>query len=193
MKTTERIDPRVHYAGRAEVSFTSNPSSAQVKNLNEWIDHAKQQIRSSTGELALDYGAGRLTINAPQVQGISGNLQTRPATLRDCTVTSDLDSAHIVIVSLDGQNLTNSKRMLLQVMSEEKATGFASEDVGGGMKKITDIGRDPWQIKNLSGTVTLRQPVTYQPLDFNGYLTGERKTGAEINLAPGTIYYLLTR
>jgi hypothetical protein len=61
------------------------------------------------------------------------------------------------------------------------------------VKKITDIGHDPWQIKNLSGTVRLKSPVQIQPLDFNGYPVGERKTGAEIKLAPATIYYLLTR
>jgi hypothetical protein len=35
--------------------------------------------------------------------------------------------------------------------------------------------------------------VQIQPLDFNGYPVGEKKTGAEVQLAPATIYYLITR
>jgi hypothetical protein len=96
-------------------------------------------------------------------------------------------------VSLDGLDLSSSKRMLLQVMSEEKATGFATEDASTGVKKISDIGRDPWQVKNLSGSVKFKTRVETQALDLNGYPTGEKKTGAEVKLAPATIYYLITR
>ena len=98
-----------------------------------------------------------------------------------------------MLVSLDGADLSSSKRMLLQVMSEEKATGFATEDAGNGIKRIADIGHDPWQVKNLSGTVKFKTRVETQTLDLNGYPTGEKKTGAEVNLAPATIYYLITR
>jgi hypothetical protein len=193
VKTGQRIDPLIHYAGRAEVSFSGEPTKAIVNDLNELIDHTKQYVRSSTGELSLDYKTGLFTMSAPQAQGASGNLRSSRIELRDIAVQSDLDNAHIFVVSLDGAGLDSSKRMLLQVMSEERPTGFATEDAGNGMKKITDIGRDPWQVKNLSGTVKFKSPTQIQPLDFNGYPVGEKKTGAEIKLAPATIYYLLTR
>jgi len=54
-----------------------------------------------------------------------------------------LDNAHLVLVPLDGLPIATSRRMLLQVMSEEQSTGFATEDAGNGIKKITNIGRDP--------------------------------------------------
>jgi hypothetical protein len=193
IKSGQRIDPLVHYAGRAAVSFTSTPGKTELTDLSRLIDHEKQQVRSSTGELLLDYKTGLLTINAPQAQGASGHLQSGPTALNDITITSPSDNLHVIVVSLDEQNISTSKRMLLQVMSEEKPTGFATEDIANGLKKITDLGRDPWQVKNLTGSVTFKNPVQIQPLDFNGYPAGEKKTGAEIQLAPATIYYLLTR
>jgi hypothetical protein len=193
IKPGQRIDPLIHYAGRAEVSLNSSPTKTELRDLSSLIDHAKQQVRSSTSELLLDYKIGLLTINAPQVEGASGNLHSGPIDLRDVTIQSDLDNAHVVIVSLDDAPIASSNRMLLQVMSEEKPTGFAAEEVGNGVKKITDIGRDPWQVKILSGVVKFKSAVQIQPLDFNGYPAGEKKTGAEIKLAPATIYYLLTR
>jgi hypothetical protein len=193
IKPGQRIDPLIHYAGRAEVSFTSSPTKADLQDLTPLIDHTKQHIRSSTGELLLDYKTGRLTINTPQAQGASGHLQSAPISLNDITISSPSDNLHVILVSLDGQNLSNSKRMLLQVMSEEQPTGFAAEDAGNGVQKITNIGRDPWQVKNFSGHVRLKTEAQIQPLDFNGYPSGEKKTGVELNLAPPTIYYLLTR
>ena len=90
-----------------------------------------------------------LKIDAPQVQGASGNLNFSPVNCTDLSIECDLDNAHMVVVSLDGKDIGESKRMLLQVMSEERASGFATEDAGNGVKKITDIGHDPWQVKKL--------------------------------------------
>jgi hypothetical protein len=98
-------------------------------------------------------------------------------------------------VSLDGQPLARSRRMLLQAMSEERATGFSVEDAGNGGKRIKDIGRDPWQVKTLQGTVKFGGggSLQFQPLDFNGYPAGAAMRGLELKLAPRTLYYLLTR
>jgi hypothetical protein len=193
LKPGQRIDPLIHYAGRVEVFFNGEPTKAQVKELAKLIDHESQEVRSSTGELALDYKNGLLMIDAPEVQGASGNLRAHPINLSDVTIASDSDNQHIVIVALDGRGISESKRMLLQVMSEEKATGFATEEIGNGAHKITEIGHEPWQVKRISGAVKLKRPAQIQALDFNGYAMGEKKTGAEIQLAPETIYYLLTR
>ncbi|HUS33916.1 MAG TPA: hypothetical protein VM680_01065, partial [Verrucomicrobiae bacterium] len=147
-----------------------------------------------TGELALDYKEGLLVINAARAQGASGNfLRGKRVFTEDISVMSNMDNIHMVVVSLDGEGLATSKRMLLQVMSEERATGFRVEDSPTGIWKIADIGRDPWQVKTIEGKVAFKGPVQIQPLDFNGYPAGEKTTGAEIQLAPATIYYLLTR
>lgn len=193
IKAGQRIDPLIHYAGRVEVSFNSSPTRTELKDLHPYIDHGKQTVRSATGELLLDYGKGLLTLNAEKVQGASGNLKGEALKLDAISIESDLDNGHFVVVSLDDQPISASKRMLLQVMSEEQATGFATEDAGSGLKKITSIGRDPWQVKALQGRVTFKQSVKAQPLDLNGYPRGDAKEVSELNLAPDTVYYLLTR
>ncbi|MCX7007295.1 MAG: hypothetical protein NTY53_08605, partial [Kiritimatiellaeota bacterium] len=104
-----------------------------VADLRPLIDHTAQTVASSTGELKLDYGKGVLIINAPCVQGVSGALRAAgTANLRDLTIASNLELGHIVAIALDAQPLANSKRILLQVMSEEKATDFQAEASGGG-------------------------------------------------------------
>ena len=195
VKPGQRLDPLIHYAGRVNVAFTGTPSKTELKDLSPLIDRAAQTVRSSTRELALDYGKGLLTIDAAQAQGASGHLATGGVMeLGDITVQSGLDNAHLVLVALDAAPLKTSRRMLLQVMSEEQATGFATEDAGADVKKITNIGRDPWRVKSLAGTVRFKSgAVTIQPLDFNGYPRGASTRGAELKLEPETIYYLVTR
>ena len=43
--------------------------------------------------------------------------------------------------------------------SEEQSTGFATEDAGNGVKRIANIGRDPWRVKSIDG-VTIYYLVT---------------------------------
>ena len=78
-------------------------------------------------------------------------------------------------------------------MSEETATGFTSEEAGNGLHRITNIGRDPWRVKAVQGSVRFKNAVTVQPLDLNGYPQGASHSGAELKLAPSVIYYLVTR
>ena len=194
VKAGQRIDPLIHYAGRVNATFTGEAGKTTLSDLKPLIDRKAKSVRSSTRELTLDYEKGLLTINAPAAQGVSGNLKAAgEISLTDVSIQSDLDNAHIVVVSLDGSSLATSRRMLLQVMSEEKATGFAMEETGNGIKKITNIGRDPWRVKALQGMVKFKSPVQVQPLDFNGYPQGPTSSGAELKLASESIYYLLTR
>ena len=196
VKPGQRIDPLIHYAGRVNVSFTGGSAKSVLTDLKPLIDRAAKTVRSSTQELTLDYDKGLLAVNAPAAQAASGNLKAGgEIALADVSVRSDLDNAHVIVVSLDGHPLAKSRRMLLQVMSEEQATGFATEDTGNGGKRITNIGRDPWRVKALQGAVKFRtgSAPQIQPLDFNGYPTGAASRGAELELRPETIYYLVTR
>lgn len=194
VKPGQRIDPLIHYAGRVNVSFSGAPAKTALNDLSPFIDRNKQLVRSSTRELSLDYGKGLLTINAPQVQAASGNLNTKDGIkLSQLAIKCDLDNAHIVLVSLDSKPLSESKRMLLQVMSEEQPTAFADEAAGKDGRRITNIGRDPWRIKAITGEVELAKSGRVQRLDYNGYPQGNSTTASRINLAPETIYYLISR
>ena len=175
VKPGQRIDPLIHYAGRVNVSFTGTPGKTTLNDLKPLIDRGGQVVRSSTRELTLDYANGLLTLNSPTAQGASGNLKAggEIALGRSHHSISSRQCAHHPR-RLDGEPISKSKRMLLQAMSEEKASGFATEDIGNGVKKITNIGRDPWRVKKLQGTVKFKGAilVQIQPLDFNGYSDG---------------------
>lgn len=197
-KPGARLDPLLHYAGRADVKFVTGQGAMKVSDLKPLIDHAKQTVTSSTGELKLDYGKGVLSINAARAQGVSGALQAAgQVETRDLTIASEMELGHIVAVSLDDQPLAQSGKILLQVMSEEKASGFQTETVGEGVKRITNIGTDPWQVKELNGTVRFKRADAAQlkvtALDFNGYTIGACGSGNQIKLQPATLYYLVTR
>jgi len=158
VKPDQRIDPRIHFAGRTRVTLSDSAGKTTLADLSKLIDRTQSRVRSSTGELELDYAKGLLTINAPGAQGASGNLKAAgPIHLRDLNVESPLDNVHIVLVSLDDRPLKTSTRMLLQVMSEEQNSGWKALPQGG-LNLIESIGRNPWQVRKIAGTVRLLRP-----------------------------------
>ncbi len=198
LKANSVIDPLVHYAGRTNVTFSETGGPAKLVDLAPLIDRSAQTVTSSTRQLKLDYGKGVLTINAPAAQGVSGNLKEAGVTeTTDLTLASDLDLVHIIAVSLDGKPLATSSKILLQVMSEDVPTGFRAEPTEKGLKRIIDIGRDPWRVKNLSGTVKFKRAdaasLKVMALDFSGYPAKPIGAAAEIKLDLRTMYYLITR
>jgi hypothetical protein len=196
VKPGQRLDPLLHYVGRSHVQFCDEPSAVTALNLKPFVDHAAQTVVSTTGELKLDYGRGVLTIQSPQSQGASGNLKAAGRLqLPAIELASDLDLAHIVAVALDDQPLATSRRILLQVMTEERTTDFATEAVDATSKRITNIGRDPWQVRRIRGSVAFRRPdaatLRVTALDFNGRMARSVGPAAEIQLQPETLYYLI--
>jgi hypothetical protein len=190
------LDPLVHYVGRTNVNFTKNKTPSKIQDFSRWIDRKNQQVRSSTGELILDYGKGLLKIDAPAVQGLSGTLAgAGTIRLKDLSIASKMEIGHIIAVSLDGAPLATSKKILLQVMSEEKTNGFATELAGSG-KRIIRIGGDPWLVREFEGVVRLHRPdaakLKVVALDQNGQACRMIGTADSIVLEPRTIYYLVT-
>ena len=192
----EVIDPLVHFAGRANVSFSARGKPGRVADLSRLIDRERRSVSSSTGQLRLDYGSGVLAIDAPAAQGISGGLRAAGRVeLTDLSVASGLELGHVVAVALDGLPLSASRKVLLQVMSEEKATGFRVEPNGGELSRIRNIGRDPWLVRRIEGTVRFKRPdaarLKVTALDGNGDPVAEAGTAGAIALRPETLYYLI--
>jgi hypothetical protein len=190
------VDPLVHFAGRTDVTFTPRGGKSRLADLRPYIDHAGKTVTSSTGQLVLDYGKGLLTLNAPAVQGLSGALRAAGAAdLKDIAVASGLELGHIVAVSLDDRPLASSRRILLQAMSEEKPARFQTEPAGQGVKRIKNIGQDPWLVRRIAGTVSFKRPdagrLRVTALDANGYPARRAGSAARIELAPTTLYYLI--
>lgn len=196
LKPGNVIDPLVHYVGRTNVSFTKTGGPAKLADLSKWIDRKAQLVRSSTKQLALDYGKGVLTISAPAVQAASGSLAAAgKVDLADVTIESGMDIGHIIAISLDSEPLATSRKILLQVMSEEKASGFRSEPTGKGIQRIASIGRDPWLVRELKGEVRFLRAdavnLQVTALDLNGAARRIVGRANDIRLEPRTVYYLV--
>ena len=165
LKPGNVIDPLVHFAGRTNVNFTTG-GAKQLRTCSP-------SSTASTGRhqhhrrARLDYGKGVLTINAPAAQGISGALGEAGKTeLEDLTISSKLELGHIVAVSLDGKPLATSRRILLQAMSEEKATDFRTEPAGDGVKRIVSIGHDPWLVHEIERHGPIQTARRREPRSF---------------------------
>ncbi len=128
-------------------------------------------------------------------QGISGAVsQGGTVELRDVSIASPMALGHVVVVSLDGKPLASSGQMLLQVMSEEKSSHFQTESLKNGLTRIVSIGRNPWEVKDLAGTVRFKRGAELKatPLDFNGYPKQSAASAAELKLDARTMYYLIS-
>lgn len=201
----QRIDPLIHYVGRTRVAFENRGTNGAAKGatskvklvaLDPFVDHAGKRVTSSTKELTLDWGRGVLTIDAPAAQGASGNLAAAgEITLSNMTLSLPLDVAHVIIVSLDGQPLATSRKMLLQLMTEEKPNGFRTESMGERRQRIESIGENPWLVRKLEGFVKLRRPdagkLKATALDQFGQRTSRTFPADAFRLEPDTVYYLI--
>jgi hypothetical protein len=188
------IDPLVHLVGRTRVNFSVAGGPVDLGAFSKLIDRDEGTVTSTHGQVKLNYKAGRLTLAAPQVQGASGDL-SQAVDLPGVTITGPALS-HIVLVSLDDRPIASSGTILLQAMTEEKPTGFKT-DRETGTRRIESIGRDPWLVRDITGTVTLKRPdaakLKLTPLDYNGYRKTARPVGAKIELDRDVVYYLIER
>ncbi len=194
----QRLNPLLHFVGRANVSFVKTAASTEIADLSPFIDTKGQTLRSTTGELNLDYGKGILTFNAPMAQGASGHLKQSSGIIdtRDLSISSDMEPGHIIVVALDNEPIATSSRMLLQVMSEEKTTGFQTESISPGVNRIISVGTDPWLVRKFSGAVKLKRPdaakLKVTPLDANGTPLAPSGDASLIKLQSETLYYLIS-
>ena len=198
LKPGQVIDPLIHFAGRTHVRFVDGEASGVVaKPLGGMIRHEARTVESAGGELFLDYGKGLLSLRAPCVQGASGALALGGAIqLPDLVIQSPLDLAHIVVVALDAKPISTSKRLLLQVMTEERPTGWSEERLEGGRYRISSLGGDPWEVREIRGTVEFKRSdagsMRVIPLDLLGVPREPLAGGAgKIDLLPSTVYYLI--
>jgi hypothetical protein len=188
------IDPLAFLVGKVNLNFSQDTAASNLMELSQFIDRKAKTVRSSTGELFWDYGNGLVTVNAPQAQGATGFLRhAGTIALKDLTLTTDLDYGTVVLVAMDDQPLGRSRRMLLQVMSEEQNFGWKTR--GFPQKTIESVGTPPLIVQNLSGKVSLQRSdaarLKVTALDANGYPTATQKNASQITLRPATLYYLI--
>ncbi len=104
-----------------------------------------------------------------------------------------------MILSLDDNPLSQSEKILVQVMTEEKPFGFETDG-----NKITKLGGAPFMIKNIEGEIAFNHLMGADKtkiiaLNENGYRTDKKviftknRKKLEIILSKDIIYYILKR
>ncbi len=197
-ETPGSIDPLAFLVGRVEVNVTEKGGPSKVTELSKYIDRSKGLVKSQTGELSWDYEQGLVRVDAPAAQGVTGYLaKAGPQTLGDVTIESGLDYGAIVLVALDGQPLKTSKKMLLQVFSEEQPFGWSAP--GEGLRPIAETGGPPLVVKHLAGKVSLKRAdaatLKVKALDAGGYEAKSVPPGnaAAFTLLSSTLYYVIEK
>jgi hypothetical protein len=127
-----------------------------------------------TGEAFLDYGNGLATpetaraVAATGFLGKAGDIALRPVTQHGG------EYGPLMVVSLDGRPLAQSRGMLVQAASMERNYGW-QEQQDGEWLKVTDLGTPPINVRDITGIVIIRRPdaasLKLTALDLNGYPT----------------------
>lgn len=168
----QEVDRLAFLVGPVEVTYGGDPSkSAVLADLATYIDAGKKTVRSVTGELALDHANGLCTMDAPRAQGACGFFKkVGPVRLSDVTLACGNEYAAVIVASMDGQALAASKKVLVQVGTACRPTGWSERAVSWtddkGKKfdgfEIVRFGQAPWQVVR---NANLKKAVA---LDMNG-------------------------
>ncbi len=178
-KVAGKVNPLAFLVGPVEVTYDADPSQSQTINLDQYIDQKAKVVRSVTGEIQWDYGKGIATVNAPKAQGVTGFLsQVGQFELGDITIVSGNEYATAIIVSMDDRPLANSKKILVQVGTVARPTGWTEreitwEDENGRQLQgfeVVNYGEAPWAIADNDLTITVNNSgiTKATALDLNG-------------------------
>ena len=176
--------------------------------LAENFDSAAGTIRSSTGELLWNYRDEICTMDAPKAQGVTGFLKRNGGRfeLSYVEIESSNRYATINVVALDDRPISKSEKVLVQVVTVNRLTGWTTEDatftVGKGDsayevegEQIVRTGEPPFRIANTEVSVRVRNPALKKAtvLDINGYPADTVElTDGLVELPASAMYLVLT-
>jgi len=159
--------------GKTGIEFSKEDKPDFSIDLNRYIDLAKKEIRSATGELYWNYGTGYVTANAPRLQAAVGFLAGVPVRLADCEIETGNCIASILVSSWDGQPLGQSKHILITAVGRTRNADM--EYSRGGQRLIQRGEKGPVLLEGVKGTVALKRggACTVTALSPYGYKTAE--------------------
>ncbi len=183
-KSARRPDGRLSRAaflvGRVETVLGGDPAATRIADLTRYLDPDRQRIRSNTGQLVWDYRVGLCWMSAPKAQGVTGFLKAAGGRfeLSDVVLESRNEYATVSVVSMDDKPLASSRRVLVQVGTTARLTGWAVKDAEFTFQKqtvhakqIVNTGKPPWRIENTQVRIAVNNPTLSQAtrLDVSGY------------------------
>ncbi|WP_146512114.1 glycoside hydrolase family 5 protein [Thalassoglobus neptunius] len=204
----DEVNRAAFLIGPVQTTTSEEHSPQDRPDLSSFFDPQSGTITSATGELKWDYRREICTMDAPKAQGVTGFLKRNGGTfeLSDVTIESENEYATINIVSLDDQPIQDSKKLLIQVVTVNRLTGYEtrpatfrlgnkedSPEIEG--EQIVRIGHPPFRIANTEVTVTINNPKlrSVQVLDIAGYLVETMDvSNGRVTLPKNTIYAIVT-
>ncbi len=193
----ESIDPLAFFVGRVALNITEQGGTSELADLSRFINRSQQVVKSLTGELVWDYGRGLVTLHAPKGQGAVGFLgRAGRIELPDLSMEMRSEYGSVLVVPLDGLPIGTSRRLLVQVMTEETNNGWQTQPQEG-LLRIVALGGAPLLVREAVGTVSFRRPdarlCSVTLLDANGYPVQRVGNAANFSLQPNGLYYLVER
>ncbi|MBC7399154.1 MAG: hypothetical protein H7289_04350 [Mucilaginibacter sp.] len=205
-KDQGKLSPLTFLTGGVTTTYGSKTDTALVSpKLPQLINIKDAKVASITGEQELDYRSGIFTLNTPKAKAVTGFLSSKKVfTLGDVTIQSGNEYATIEVVSMDGQNINRSKKILVQVGTifrptgwNEEATTITSNNKQLSGFKITNTGKMPWLGMPANGSISLKNKFVKKAtqLDAAGYAIKSLKLqvnagGVSLQL-PADAYYIL--
>ena len=190
-----QIAPALWLAGKVEVHLGSKKEIFDVADHNALRPDGS--IQAAGGAVRWNPSARLLVVDTPAFQAVSGALrEASPVRLTDVEIKSDMETGTICAVALDGQPLAFSKRILVQVFTQESNNGLSAAQIGN-LAVIRSSGRPPLQVKTIKGVLTFARPdadsLYATALDANGHPLLTANEGAQLRLLPSTMYYLVEK
>jgi len=179
------LSPLTYLAGPVEVVYDGNPTNTVVNGaLDQLVDIPGKKISSISGELQWDYDQGLVTLNSPKAKGICGFPKDSTYQLGTVSISTSNDYVVVNVVSLDGKDLADSERILIQTGTkyrptnwDEVPTSFSPSQGADKIEgyRIESLGRMPWKASNTLVTVTIDNQVikSAYKLDVAGYEESE--------------------
>lgn len=192
----EALDPLAFFVGRVSLNISEQGGSSEIADLSRFIDRNRQRVTSATGELEWDYGRGVVLLKSPMAQGAVGFLRDMGRIeLPDVALEFGDDYGAVLVVAMDGNPLRTSRKVLVQVVTEEQNNGWQTEPQGD-LLRIVQLGAAPLLMRQCTGTLQFHRPdalrLRVTALDDNGYPVKVIGNAAHIGLQPDTLYYLVT-
>ncbi len=202
------VDELAFLVGPVIVSYGGDARWSRISDLSGFIDRGGKIVTSDTGQIRMDYNTGLCTIDAPAAQGATGFLRKAgEVRLSAIDIGGGNEQASILVISMDGLALGDSRKVLVQVGTPAHLTGWRQEpaDFTGGDGriyhgfKVVKIGRPPWLMDDADGTVTIhnRNLTRATVLDEAGYPKREMtlpRVGMDVKLRlPRDAMYLVLR
>ena len=203
------IDPLAYLVGAVRVVYGSDPAKTTVVDLNKYIDRKNRIVRSITGQIETNYDLGVYRVNSPTAQAVAGFLRDAgPQRLADVEIACRNHYASVVVVPLDGKPIRQSQKVLIQVGTICRPTGWTAAPTRARINgkqcdcfRIVSAGSMPLQVQNTDATVTVANASLGKAvlLDINGMakqtLTKVMREGGKltVTLPPKAMYVVLTR